>query len=226
MRRNLFLLIIGFFGLAILLGLGFWQVYRLNWKQAIIHEIDARVAADPVALPAAPDLDADRYLAVAVSGVLAGDELHVLVSRPGVGAGYRIISAFETGAGRRVLVDRGFTPTSRKNAERVTGAMSITGNLHWPDETDAFTPEPDLGGNIWFARDVVAMARVLGSEPVMIIAGSPTDPGVTPWPVESATIRNDHLQYALTWFLLALVWSGMTLYFLWRTRTGSESNKT
>lgn len=225
MRRNLFLLIFGLSGLIVLLSLGIWQIQRLNWKLAIIQQIDARVDADPVALPENPDAVRDKYLSVSVTGAMMAQEVHVLVSRKRVGAGYRIISLFVTDDGRQVMVDRGFTPTGKKLAPRTIGEAQITGNLHWPDEIDAFTPKPELTSNIWFARNVPDMARALESEPVLIIARSRTDPAVTPLPVDSSAITNDHKQYAITWFLLALVWSAMTAYFLWRTRANAESPK-
>jgi len=224
MHRILFLLIFGVTGLGVLLWLGSWQMQRLAWKQAIIQQIDARVDAEPVDLPANPDPTADKYLAVAVSGTLLPGEVHVLVSRKRIGAGYRIIAPFELTDGRRVLVDRGFTPAVKKDVVRAVGKMLITGNLHWPNEIDGFTPDPDIDGNIWFARDVSAMSRELDTTPVLIVGRSRTDPSVTPLPVDSSAITNDHLQYAITWFLLALVWFAMSLYFLWRTRANAESN--
>lgn len=223
MRRILFLLIFGLSGLVVLLGLGTWQMQRLSWKQAIIAQIDTQVAADPVDLPTNPDPSRDKYLAVHVTGTLLPGEVHVLISRKQIGAGYLIIAPFELTDGRRILVERGFTRTNNKNAERLTGDMQITGNLHWPNEIDGFTPAPELTSNIWFARDVPEMARALGTDPVMLIANVRTDPGVTPLPVDSSAITNDHLQYAITWFSLALVWLAMTVYFLWRTRANAES---
>lgn len=223
MRRTLFLLIFGLAGLGVLLGLGAWQLQRLAWKQDIISAIDARVDAAPVALPDAPSEALDKYLAVSADGAMQDRELHVLISLLQVGPGYRVIAPFELADGRRILIDRGFVKTSQKDAQRATGPMRVTGNLHWPVETDGFTPEPDLGANIWFARDVAAMATALKTEPVLIVANSQNDPTVTPLPVDSSAIPNDHLQYAITWFSLALVWSAMTAYFLWRTRASSES---
>ncbi|TDK48058.1 SURF1 family protein [Antarcticimicrobium luteum] len=225
MRRFLFLLIFGLAGMAILLSLGTWQVRRLAWKQAVLAEIEARIGADPVALPADPDPERDRYLPVGVSGTMGATELHVLVSTRDFGAGYRIIAPFTTEAGRRILIDRGFVPTEDKGAARGTGAMEVTGNLHWPDEIDGFTPEPERDENIWFARDVPALAATLDTEPLLLIARSRTDPGVTPLPVTTTGIPNDHLQYAVTWFGLALVWALMTIYFLWRTRARPRSDE-
>ncbi len=223
MRRILFLLIFGLAGLAVLVSLGTWQVQRLAWKKGVLADIEARIAADPVPLPQAVDPDADRYLPVELSGEMLPGEIHVLVSVKQVGPGYRIIAPFRTGD-RTILVDRGFVPTTAKQAERRIGPMQVVGNLHWPDEIDGYTPDPDRAGNIWFARDVPALADALGAEPVLLVARSQTDPAITPLPVDTAGIPNDHLQYAVTWFGLALVWAAMTGYFLWRGRAPSESD--
>lgn len=225
MRRILFLLIFGMTGLAVLLALGSWQLRRLDWKQGVLAEIEARISADPGPLPATPDPMRDRYMPVVVNGEMGADELHVLVSRKQIGAGYRIISAFTVENGRRIMVDRGFTSTDLKDASRSTGEMQVTGNLHWPDEVDGYTPEPDIQGNIWFARDVPAMATALGTDPVLVVAKSQTDPSVTPLPVDMAGIPNDHLQYAITWFSLAVVWAAMTAYFLWRNRARPDEGR-
>ncbi|WP_425045943.1 SURF1 family protein [Primorskyibacter sp. S87] len=216
MRRILFFLIFGLSGLSVLLSLGFWQVRRLEWKNQILAEIEARISQPPVSLPASPDPNTDRFLPVAVHGQMQPEEIHVLVSVKKVGPGYRVISPFIGDDGRRILVDRGFVSTDGKQAERVSGSMEVTGNLHWPQEIDSFTPDPDLEGNIWFAREVTMMAKALDTEPVLVIAKSETDPTVTPLPVDTSVIPNDHWQYAVTWFGLALVWAAMTLYFLWR----------
>ncbi|MBK0328296.1 SURF1 family protein [Rhodobacteraceae bacterium F11138] len=222
MGRILFLLIFGVAGCAVLIGLGTWQVQRLAWKQGVLAQIESRIAADPLPLPAAPDPDADKYLPVTVTGTILPDELHVLVSRKHVGAGYRIIAPFLTEDGRRILLDRGFVRIDAADATRDTGPQTVTGNLHWPQEVDSYTPAPDVTENIWFARDVPAMARALDTLPILVVAQSRTGPSVTPMPVETAGIPNDHLQYAITWFSLALIWALMTAYFLWRTRAGDK----
>ncbi|MFD3190668.1 SURF1 family protein [Sedimentitalea sp. HM32M-2] len=222
MRRILFPLIIGLTGFAILIALGTWQLQRLSWKQDVLMQIETRISADPVPLPAAPDPGRDRYLPVTVSGSIAGEELHVLVSIKRVGPGFRIIVPLITNDGRRILLDRGFVRAEAKDVARQTGAVTVTGNLHWPSETDGFTPPPDPAANTWFARDVAAMAAELDTEPLLVVARTPTGSGVTPLPVDTAGIPNDHLQYAITWFSLALIWAAMTAYFLWRTRARAE----
>lgn len=215
---------LGLGGVAILLSLGIWQVQRLAWKEGVLAEIAARIAADPVALPLAPDPEADRYLPVTLAGRFDAPFVRVLVSQKGMGAGYRLIAAFETETGRRVLVDRGVIAIAvEMPVPSPDRPVTVIGNLHWPDERDGFTPENDLGANIWFARDVADLAVHLGAEPVLVIARDITPPEapITPLPVGIDNIPNDHLSYAVTWFSLALVWMGMTLFLLWRTRAPS-----
>lgn len=223
MRRILFLLF-SLAGLGLLLGLGTWQVQRLFWKQGILATIEARIAADPVPMTAAPFSDADKYKPVTATGKIHPQALRVLVSRKGAGAGYRIISPFETDMGL-ILLDRGFVPLNRDAPAGRDAPVTITGNLHWPEETDSFTPEPDLTKNIWFARDVALMARTLDTRPLMVVLRDRTfdDGPVTPMPVDTASIPNDHLQYAITWFSLALIWAVMSLFFLRRSRAKPES---
>ena len=222
MKRLLFLLIIGVSGAAVLVSLGLWQVKRLEWKTALLSEITTRIADDPVPLPAQPTPDADRYLPVEVTGRFLPGEVPVLTSRGTAGAGYRIVAPFQTDGGRRILVDRGFVPQPDHDAMRSLGTATVAGNLDWPRETDSFTPEPDLEDNIWFARDVPAMARALDTEPLLLVARNQTDSAVTPWPVGITGIPNDHLGYAITWFGLAAVWVAMTIFFLWRPRARND----
>lgn len=220
MRRVLVPFMFGLLGAAILVSLGVWQVQRLAWKEALLAEIDARVGGAPGALPDLVDPARDKYAPVAVTGDILTPELHVLVGAKDLGAGYRVIQPFETN-GRRIMVDRGFIPLDAKVAPRAVGQVRLIGNLHWPDEKDSYTPEPDIDKNIWFARDVPAMAAVLGTEPVLLVVRQQEggeQSGITPLPVGREGIANDHLQYAITWFSLAFIWLMMTGYLLWRLR--------
>lgn len=222
MRRLMFLLIFGLTGAGILISLGVWQVQRLAWKEGVLAEIESQIDAVPVALPERLTPDEHRYMPVEVSGIFQPEEIHVLVSVKRVGPGYRIVAPFETEDGRRILVDRGFVADENKADARALGAAVVQGNLHWPREIDSYTPDPDLNANTWFARDVPQMAAHLGTEEVLVIAKSETDPNVTPLPVDTAGIPNDHLQYAITWFSLAAIWTMMTALFLWRSRAQTQ----
>ncbi|MEM7439349.1 MAG: SURF1 family protein [Pseudomonadota bacterium] len=219
--RYLFALILGFGGLAILLWLGFWQLDRLAWKEGKLAEIDGRMQAEPVALPPTPVEVEHSYLRVLVTGDLTGDEIHILTSQKNVGPGFLVISKLVLGDGRAVLVDLGFVAEARKAEARPEGAIEVTGNLLWPNEVDPrFTPDPDLGRNIWFARDLPAMAKALGAEPILVVASAARPaPENMPKPIRVATnIPNDHLEYAVTWFSMAVCWLAMTVYLIWRIR--------
>ena len=217
MRRLLPPIAIGLIGAAILVWLGTWQVQRLSWKEGILTEIEARISGAPIALPETGDPEVHRYASVALPGRVGADELYVLTSVKNRGAGYLVVSPFTLRDGRRVLIDRGFIDAEARDAPRPAPETMLRGNLNWPDDRSSSTPPNDVAGNIWFARDVAEMAAVLETEPLMIIvAQSQADLGTTPLPVDTSAIKNDHLEYAITWFSLAAIWLLMT--GLWMAR--------
>ncbi|MBU9698706.1 SURF1 family protein [Rhodobacteraceae bacterium HSP-20] len=217
-RRMIFPLLVGLLGGAILISLGVWQMQRLAWKEGVLAEIAARIADAPVALPATVDPVADRYMPVTATGRFTGEHADILVSRKQIGAGVRVVEVFETADGRRVLVDRGFLTDDDRAKPRESGPATVEGNLHWPEETDGFTPPPDPKTGLWFARDVAALSAALETEATFIVARKPTGGAIEPMPVDTSGIPNDHMNYAITWFSLAAVWLGMTAYLLWRIR--------
>jgi len=219
MRRFWFIIFIGFAGTACLLYLGKWQIDRLYWKVDVLKKIDQKIAAAPVLLPAEPSESVHKYLSVEISGQFLQESIRVLASKKRYGAGYRIIHVFRTN-GRRLLVDLGFVGLETDYDIDLSSDISLVGNLHWPDEVDNFTPEPDLENNIWFARDVERVASALQTEPILIILKDSTlkDKNIKPMPIDTTHIPNDHLQYAITWFSLAIIWALMSCLFIWTTR--------
>lgn len=213
MRRLIFPVLLGLLGCGILLSLSGWQLSRLGWKYEVLAKIEREIAAEPVALP--PEGDTSPYLPVTVSGVLTGEYLEVLVSRKRIGAGHRVVAVLAEESGRRVLVDLGFVKIGTP-IPPVGGPVRVVGNQHRPVEVDAYTPPPDLQKNLWFARDLPAMAQHFGSEETFVVARESVVPGIEAMPLDTSGIPNDHLQYAFTWGLLALVWAGMTGLLIWR----------
>ncbi|WP_316013721.1 SURF1 family protein [Roseobacter sp. HKCCA0434] len=224
MRAYLAPLIFGTVGCAILLGLGIWQVQRLAWKQDLIARTEVLMNADPVPLPEAPSEEADEYRPVILDGTVLTGELHVITTRRGSGPGFRVIAPFETAQGRRILVERGYVREAEKDADRPTGPIDSFGILSWPDERTFDTPANDVAANYWFARDVAEMGQVLGTEPVLVVNAGPDLPGAPePMPI-GAAYHNRHLEYAVTWFGLAIGWAFMTgLWIVARRRELAEA---
>ena len=206
----------GLIGFAVLIALGVWQLQRMEWKQAMVSEISSRIGAAPVPLPAVVT-EADNFRPVALVGTVDGAPLRVLGAWRAGGTGYRIVAPVMSG-NRRVMVDLGVVPLDAgDDIVLPRTALRITGNLNWPDDQNAGTPEPD--GTTWFARDIDPMAAALNAEPIMVIARQVEPPlTVTPVPVGVEGIPDNHLGYAIQWFGLAAVWLGMTLFLLWRIR--------
>ena len=193
---------------------------RLEWKEGILADINTRLVAEPKPLSIAVSRANDNYRGVIVVGRPTGEELHVLTSGTEAGTGFRVISKFKMQAGPEIMVDLGLLPLDGKDGEPSTDLTEIMGNLVWPDDKNSSTPEPDLPLNTWFARDVVGMSQHLSTLPRMVVARSSSaqDPRVTPLPVNTANIKNDHMNYAITWFSLAAVWAAMTFFLIRRTR--------
>ncbi len=218
MRRYIGPVLMGVIGVAVLLNLGFWQLRRLEVKEAKLAAVEAMLTADPVPLAQTVSEAEDRYRGVVAEGLLTGEAIFKLDSLKGVGPGKRVIAVLELPGGRRVLVDCGIWLDGTEAKPQVARQVRVVGNLDWPQETDSYTPPPDPKTGLWFARDVAAMAADLGTEATLIVAREPVRDGIEPAPVDTSTIPNDHWQYAMTWFSLAAVWAVMTAALLWRIR--------
>lgn len=214
------MVVFGVLGTAILLSLGIWQLQRLAWKHEVLRAIESKILAPAVEIPQTVLPDAHSLLPVRAEGRYKGDTVRVLVSQKIYGAGYRLITAFELVDGRTIMLDRGFTSVRLEMPSTPEGRGQVIGNLQWPQEIDSFTPENDLAANIWFARDVARLAEHLKAEPVLLVLrdSSFETEAATPLPKMTANIPNDHMNYAITWFSLALIWLGMSGYFLYRSR--------
>ena len=227
-RRLAAPILIGVVGVTVLCFLGAWQVQRLAEKELLIAGIEKQMASDPVALPDEVDPDRDRLLHVAVKGRLGRREIHVLTSLKPHGPGFRIITPMEIAPDghtveRRIMVDLGYVPERMKSIFERGGTVrlqkrlfhdQVRGFLYWPNETDSFTPPPDEERRMWFARDVAAMAEHLDTEPVLLIAAEHPDGDIPKALPPAANLPNRHLEYALTWFGLAVVWAVMSIYWL------------
>ncbi len=200
---------------VLLLGLGFWQLERLQWKQGLLADISRNMHAAPVSIDSAlaNGPGAAQYRRVALSGTfINADEVYVFTTGPHGTSVYHVLAPIRLHDGRTLIVDRGLVPpalrdSSTRAAGLPDGEQHVEGILRTPDNPGLFTPAPDIAHRIWYARDIKGIATALHlrlAAPVVIEADATPNPGG--WPLGGQTIvnlPNDHLQYAITWFLLA-----------------------
>ncbi|MEM9145059.1 MAG: SURF1 family protein [Pseudomonadota bacterium] len=207
-------ILLGIAGMSVLLGLCAWQVQRLAWKEALIDRLEARLSAEPVALPAKPDPQRDEFLRVAVIGQLAGEALFRLTTLRPDGPGFLVIAPIVVGE-RRILADLGYVPEAERAALSLEPGtpVALIGALFWA-ETDTAAPPPDLAAGIVFSRAVGPLADALDTEPLLIVADS-HDLSMPPRAIAlGVNLPNNHLNYAITWAGLALVWVVMSALWL------------
>ncbi len=214
---------------AVLIGLGLWQLQRRSDKHALIAALDERLAVAPAALPPVSAWGAltaakDEFRRVTFTATYAPmPDAMVYSSGSGVrddisGPGAWAFLPARLASGEIVAVNAGFvqnTMQDRAQQDRaasrlVTGQpVTLSGYIRFPESPGTFTPSPDAAKRLWFARDVPAMARVLGwgsVAPFYIDLETPVPASGIPKPGPlHVHLKDDHLQYAITWFGLAAV---------------------
>ncbi|MGO4573487.1 SURF1 family protein [Microvirga sp. 2TAF3] len=221
--------------LAILIGLGSWQLQRRTWKEGLIAQIESRAYGEPGQI--LPDAqwgqwraDQDEFRRVRVSGTFLHQfetPVYGLASaqRGSPIQGYYLMTPLRLKDGAILMLNRGFVPTELRDPasrpeSQPTGETTITGLVRAPEERNMFTPADDPARNSWFARDPEAIARAHGlarAAPFYVEADATPNPGG--WPKGGQTkleLPNNHLQYAFTWFGIALTLVGVFATFAWR----------
>jgi surfeit locus 1 family protein len=221
-------------GVAVLMGLGVWQLERRVWKLDLISRVEQRVHAVAVSAPGPsswPRINAtdDAYRRVRVTGHFLGARDTLVQAVTERGGGYWVVAPFRAMEGFTVLVNRGFVPTDRVESElraaQAPAETTLTGFLRVTEPGGAFLRHNDPAADRWYSRDVAAIAAARGIQkvaPYFIDVDPSADP--TALPVGGLTIiafPNNHLLYALTWFGLAVMLAGWSLYVAlqeWRLR--------
>jgi surfeit locus 1 family protein len=208
------------------LALGVWQVERLSWKRDLIERVDARIHAPATPAPGPADwpaitADRDAYRRVEAHGTLLNAQATFVQAATARGAGFWVMVPFRTDQGFTVLVNRGFVPPQARapgGYATPSGPVTITGLLRITEPKGGFLRSNDPAANRWYSRDVgaIAASRELGPvAPYFIDAAASGDPNTLP--VGGMTViqfPNNHLSYALTWFVLAAMVTGGYLILL------------
>ncbi|XP_076281806.1 surfeit locus protein 1 [Lasioglossum baleicum] len=223
----------GFFLLSIPIGtflLGTWQVQRRKWKLNLLQNLNDRIYHEPLELPAdLEQLGEMEYYPFKVKGTFLYDQefpiglrsLIVdgdsstqgsLVGNNDAQRGYYIITPFKlSDRDLTILVNRGWVPRTLKNSAarqytQVNGEVEIIGVLRLNESRPQFVPKNSPQNDLWYYRDVNAMAEIAGTAPVYLDMKS--DKNFSKYPIGSQTnvkLRNEHLSYIITWYSLSAV---------------------
>lgn len=213
----------------VLVGLGVWQLERLAWKQDLIQELSERMAAPPIALPgdlADPTLEFRR---VTVTGRFLHERELYLPGKTYKGThGQWVVTPLVLEDGRALLVNRGWVPDRYARPETrkeglLAGTVTVEGIIRLPGWQGWESARPDnaAAANVWYYFDLPAMAAAAGLEnpvtAVYVEALGDESTGLLPIGLDrDVELPNDHLQYAITWFALALTLLGV--YLAWHLR--------
>ncbi len=200
----------------IMISLGVWQLQRLAWKTELIETFETRANADAVAPPlSVDDFGEWRFRRVLLAGTFLHDKELQRTGQPFDGtAGFHVLTPFRLAADDRIiLVNRGWVPSDLrepvKRPETLTeGPVEVVGIIRQDRLKGYFVPDNEPGNEIWMSINISEMATARGldiSANYYVDALRPDGPRALPiGATTKVTVRNEHLQYAITWFLLAI----------------------
>ncbi len=212
MKNKFLFSVFVYFIILTLLSLGFWQIYRLNWKLELIEQIENSLKNDPVELTI---IEKKNYLRIKTSGDIDFDKQIYLYNLNDAGKpGFEVINPIKIGD-ENYLVNRGWIPFEKKDLPEINlvDQNQIVGTLMLQTKPSTFKPENDIEKNYWFTLDREDILKFTGrnfSEYVIYLNGDYKIPKPR---VITAKISNNHKKYAITWFSMAISILLIYLYF-------------
>ena len=212
MKNKFLFSVFVYFIILTLLSLGFWQIYRLNWKLELIEQIENSLKNDPVELS---NIEKKNYLRIKTSGDIDFDKQIYLYNLNDAGKpGFEVINPIKIGD-ENYLVNRGWIPFEKKDLPEINlvDQNQIVGTLMLQTKPSTFKPENDIEKNYWFTLDREDILKFTGrnfSGYVIYLNGEYKIPKPR---VITAKISNNHKKYAITWFSMAISILLIYLYF-------------
>jgi surfeit locus 1 family protein len=219
----------------VLVALGSWQLQRLGWKQDRIDERQSRAAGEAVELSTALAEPGDfNFRPVRLNGQFLHEKELFLAARSfDRRVGWHVITPLALEGGGTVLVNRGWIPYDRQDAAlraegQVAGVVRLNGLIRTQQPQATFQPDNEAEEGVWYWVEIDAMGTAIGLEvlPVVVEADATANPGGVPIGGQTRLeMPNDHLQYALTWYALALILAVIFVVFHRRkpaTQEGSD----
>ena len=210
-HKFLFSVFIIFF-ILVFIGLGTWQIIRLNWKNNLILEIENSLKNPPVELAQS---NKENFLKIKTSGSIDFDKQIYLYNLNESGTpGFEVINPITIGD-ENFLINRGWIPFEKKGTQEINvfDQKNIIGTLKLQGRKNIFKPDNDLDENYWFSlnrEDILKFTGKNFSKYIIYLDGNyqlPRPKKIT------ANISNNHQKYAITWFSLALSILLLYLYF-------------
>ena len=230
-RPFLWLTIVSLPALLVLVGLGSWQLQRLQWKNDLIASFESRAAAPPIAVPAADaslddfGFDDVEFRRLALAGTFQHDKEVFLTGRTYEGnAGFHIVTPFQLDDGRIILINRGwvsedYRDPAKRGFSQMTGPVTVAGILRRPGVKGYFVPENEPDNGFWFTLvpSQINAHLGLGAQAIgQFYADAVRTSDVVTLPIAAKTklnLRNAHLSYAMTWYGIALALIGVYIAF-------------
>ena len=212
MKNKLLFSVFVYFIILTLLSLGFWQIYRLNWKLELIEQIENSLKNNPVELS---NIEKKNYLRIKTSGEIDFDKQIYLYNLNDAGKpGFEVINPIKIGD-ENYLMNRGWIPFEKKDLPEINlvDQNQIVGTLMLQTKPSTFKPENDIEKNYWFTLNREDISKFTGrnfSEYVIYLNGDYKIPKPR---VITAKISNNHKKYAITWFSMAISILLIYLYF-------------
>jgi len=212
LKNKLIFSVFVYFIILTLLSLGFWQIYRLNWKLELIEQIENSLKNDPVELL---NIEKKNYLRIKTSGEIDFDKQIYLYNLNENGKpGFEVINPIKIGD-ENYLMNRGWIPFEKKELPEINfvDQNQIVGTLMLQTKPSTFKPENEMEKNYWFTlnrEDVLKFTGKNFSKYVIYLNGDYKIPKPR---VITAKISNNHKKYAITWFSMAISILLIYLYF-------------
>ena len=208
--------------LLTLILLGSWQLQRLQWKNDLIDQFEARIAAPAVSPPSAGNVTPENeFTRLELVGEFRHNQEIYLTGRTYEGnAGFHVVTPFLLVDGRTILINRGWVAESYRNRSTrefslVAGQVTVDSILRLPASRGYFVPENDPEDGFWFTLVPMEIVEYVGI-PVPVITSYYADAlrtsEVVTLPIGAKTalnLRNAHLSYAMTWYGIALALVGV-----------------
>ena len=198
--------------LSILLGLSGWQIKRLNWKNDLISQRISSFESDPISFVNMNQPEKNEFRKVFVDGQLLNEfEMYMPALSKRGNNGFHILVPLKTTSGKFIIYDTGWVPLKIKEKEKrllniSKNSQTFEAVIRTSGRKGYFQPDNDLNTNTWFFVEPELMSKYLKMNFENEYYLEAVKNGPNGFPLGNQTriyLRNNHLQYALTWLMIA-----------------------